>query len=267
MKREAFTLIELLVVISIIALLLAVLMPALQKAKMLAQTTVCVANCKSLSTAWTVYASDNDGKIVSSKTGFGLFGDHLMNPPYRYPNAWVDWAGYPNYDDPANKELQIKAVERGALFPYVKTIKAYRCPLSRKNQVRCYSIPDVFGNTQLDGTAPERGGEHLVTKITQIELSSERIVFLDEDDISYGGYTVYFDRSSWWDLPPSRHSNGVTLGYADGHADYYKWREKDTLDLIRKIREGSVASSDLSQPAGNKDLIKMQRGIFGTLGY
>jgi prepilin-type N-terminal cleavage/methylation domain-containing protein len=70
MKKKAFTLVELLVVIAIIALLLAILAPALQKARAAAKTIVCVAHCKNLSTAWSVYAADNNGKIVSAMTGY-----------------------------------------------------------------------------------------------------------------------------------------------------------------------------------------------------
>jgi len=266
-RKKGFTLIELLVVIAIIALLLSILMPSLQKMQMQVKTLVCTVNCRSLSAAWTAYASANDGMIVSSTTGYSSYSNHLSMVPLLCANPWVDWAGYPNYDDPANKELQIQAVERGVLYPYVETIEVYRCPLSKKGQVKCYSIPDFFGNERIDGHI-SMGGQEALVKMGQIRMPSERIIFLDEDDISYGGFTVYYDQASWWDWPPSRHDDGITLGYADGHSEYYKWRGKDTLDLTRKIREdpGSVTVGDLSQP-GNEDLFMIQKGIFGELGY
>ena len=260
-KNNGFTLIELLVVIAIIALLLSVLMPALKKAKLAAQTIVCVSNCKSLSTAWNTYAGENDGEIVSSFTGYAGFYNHLQDSPVICPNPWVDWAGYPNYNDPQNIKDQIKAVERGKLYPYVETVDAYRCPLSRKNQVRCYAIPEVLASSP----SQERGKECIVTKITQMKSTGRRITFLDEDDISFGGFSIYYNKSSWWDWPPSRHNNGVTLGYADGHADYYKWREEETRDLTQKIRN-NISGSPNMKP-GNEDLVKMQIGIFGKLGY
>ncbi|MBW1792668.1 MAG: prepilin-type N-terminal cleavage/methylation domain-containing protein [Deltaproteobacteria bacterium] len=125
-RKKGFTLIELLVVIAIIALLLSILLPSLQKVQMQVKTLICTANCRSLSTAWTAYASANDGMIVSSMTGYSNYFTHLSMVPLVCPNPWVDWAGYPDYDDPANRELQIQAVERGVLYPYVETIKAYR---------------------------------------------------------------------------------------------------------------------------------------------
>ena len=260
-RKKGFTLIELLVVIAIIALLLAIIMPSLQKVQLQVKTLVCTVNCRSLSAAWATYASANDSMIVSSKTGFGGYYDHLMDPPYPTPHAWVDWAGYPDYDDPADKERQILTVERGALFPYVETIKAYRCPLSEKDQVRCYVIPDIIGYP-IDFWAKHEtlGDQEVVLKTTQIRMPSNRIVFLDEDDISYGGFTIWYQKPEWWDWPPSRHDNGLTLGYADGHAEYYKWRDQDTIDLAQGV------TFNLNQP-GNEDLIVIQRGVFGELGY
>ncbi len=94
-------------------------------------------------------------------------------------------------------------------------------------------------------------------------MTSDRIVFLDEGYASYGGYTIYYDRSAWWDMPPTRHNNGVTLGYADGHSGFVKWKDKRTIELSTEVITGSV---NRNQP-GNEDLIMIQRGIYGTLGY
>ncbi len=258
MKARAFTLVELLVVIAIIALLLAILMPALQKAKSLAKTAVCVAGCRSLSTAWATYASDNDSKMVSSMTGYSDFFTHLSKSPLLCPNPWVDWAGYPT-ESSTNTERQIKAIKQGVLYPYVGTPKAYRCPESKRIELRCYSIPDYYGNELINGHVT-LGGLKALTKTTQIKMPGDRIIFLDEGYVTYGGYTIYYDRPSWWDRPPNRHNNGITLGYADGHSGFVKWRDKRTIELSEGI------TTDPSQP-GNEDLIMMQKGIFGKLGY
>lgn len=244
--------------IAIIAILMGVLMPALQKARMLAKTTVCVAGCKSLSTAWTMYASDNDGKIVSSMTGFSTYGNHLSKNPLRCPNPWVGWAGYPS-DSPDNKEKQIQAIQQGLLYPYVPNPQAYRCPTSKRIELRCYSIPDFFGNSLINAHET-MGGQKAVLRTAEIRRPSDRIIFLDEGYATFGGYTIYYDRASWWDHPPTRHNKGVTLGYADGHSDFIKWRDKRTIELS----EGTT--TQLSQP-DNEDLVMIQKGIFGTLGY
>ena len=69
MKKKGFTLIELLVVISIIALLLAILMPALGKVKKQAQSTVCRSNLKQLGLSYSLYAADNNGRFMSTNWG------------------------------------------------------------------------------------------------------------------------------------------------------------------------------------------------------
>jgi len=183
-NKRAFTLVELLVVIAIIALLLAILMPALQKARDLAKTAVCVAGCRSLSTAWAAYASDNDSKIISAMTGYSTYGNHLKKVPLLCPNPWVDWAGYAS-QTPDNEEKQIQAIKQGMLYPYVKTPKAYRCPTSKRFELRCYSIPDLFGNLRAEGSNFMGGQEILLTTL-DIKRPSERTIFLDEGYVTYG---------------------------------------------------------------------------------
>ena len=85
-RREAFTLIELLVVISIIAILMAVLMPALTKAREQGQRAVCLSNLKQLQLAWDMYANDNDERIVNGEAANGANG--LAPTPKRGSSRW-----------------------------------------------------------------------------------------------------------------------------------------------------------------------------------
>ena len=257
-RSKAFTLIELLVVIAIIALLLSILSPSLRKAKMQAKTIVCTVNCRSLSTAWTVYALDYNGLIVSSNTGYSDYYNHLAKDPLLCPNPWVDWAGYPSESSDDEAE-QILAIEQGALYPYVEAAKAYRCPTSKEYELRSYSIPDFFGNKRISGHETV-AYQDVLYKMGQITMPSERIIFLDEGYISYGGFTIYYYEAKWWDWPPTRHDDGITIGYADGHSGFVKWKDKRTIELSRG------ESTTLSQP-GNEDIFMIQRGIFGKLGY
>lgn len=258
MSKKGFTLIELLVVIAIIALLLAIIMPALKKVKMQAKTLVCKANCKTMATAWGSYAMENDEAIVSSMTGYSNYSNELGYEPLLHPNAWTGWAGYQYEDSPDNEERQTLAIQQGKLYPYLETPNVYRCPASEKEEIRCFSIPDNMGNPDTEG-ALYMGDAKPVIKTTQVKVSSSRIVFLDEGYATYGGYTIYYDRPEWWDLPPIRHDNGVTLGFVDGHSEFYKWRDERTIE---------TGEGDLSIiHDGNEDLMMMQRGIYGKLGY
>ena len=266
MSKKGFTLIELLVVITIIALLLTGLTPALSKVKTRAKTVVCMVNCKSLATAWGTYAKENGEAIVSSFTGYADYGSELVIPAdpadMLCANPWVGWAGYPDSSSAGsveNKERQTQAIKQGKLYPYLGTTEAYRCPESKKYILRSYSIPDILGNKAFEGHAT-LGGQTVVTKIAQIKAPASRIVFLDEGFASYAGYTMYYNAPLWWDLPPVRHDNGVTLGYVDGHADFYKWQDQ------RTILTGENGYPSGPQP-DNPDLMMMQRGAFGSIGY
>lgn len=262
MSQKGFTLIELLVVIAIIALLLAILLPALNKVKMQAKTLVCKANCKSMATAWGVYALENADKIVSSYTGYGGFTDYLNipNPPY-CANPWVGWAGYPSANDSIQaRERQARAIEHGKLYPYVETTKVYRCPASEKYEIRSFSIPEILGYQDLVNVPGRFGGQAIVTKVTQVKSPGSRIVFLDEGYASFAGFTIYYAQPMWWDVPPVRHDNGVTLGFIDGHAEFYKWRDERTIEAGESGNPGG-------QQANNTDLMMMQRGMFGSIGY
>lgn len=262
MSKKGFTLIELLVVIAIIALLLAILMPALNKVKMQAKTVVCRVNCKSMSIAWGTYAMENADNIMSSYTGYGGFGDYLVIPANPYcANPWVGWAGYTSANDTdQQKERQVRAIEHGVLYPYVETAKVYRCPASKKYELRAYSITEILGYQDLVNVPARFGDRAIVTKMSQVKTPGSRIVFLDEGYATFAGFTIYYDRPMWWDVPPVRHNNGVTLGYVDGHAEFYKWRDE------RTIKAGEAGNSGGTQ-ADNSDLMMMQRGMFGSIGY
>ena len=256
-KKKGFTLIELLVVIAIIALLLSVLIPSLNKVKMRAKTIVCTVNCKTMATAWGSYAAENDEALVSSFTGYSTYFNELQYEPLLCPNPWIGWAGYQN-DSADNQKRQTQAIQQGKLYPYLETTSVYHCPASKKYELRCYSIPDLLGNPFTEG-ASYMGDMKPVIKMTQVKSPSSRIVFLDEGYATFGGYTIYYHQPKWWDLPPIRHDNGVTLGFIDGHADFYKWRDERTIETGRG--DLSISHDD------NEDLMMMQRGIYGTIGY
>lgn len=252
-QTKGFTLIELLVVIAIIAILMAILMPALQRAREQGKRAVCLGNLKQLTLAWTMYADDNDGKIVNGDTE--EYGIDPQNP------AWVkkDWAAGTTLDE---KE---RAITQGALFPYTRTLDVYHCPTGRsiQNELRMYSIVDSMNCKGWSG------GDMQVKKIVsraEIRQSGLTFVFLDDGGTggsTLGGWTVYRKIDRWWDPPPIRHGEGTTFSFADGHAEHRKWKDMRTVEFGREMRAFSPQGSQ----DGNEDIRWCQRGAWRPETY
>lgn len=235
-NNRGFTLIELLVVISIIALLLSILMPALDKAKGLGKRVVCLHNARQLTLAWRVYAEDNDDEICAANVSVSIWG----------------WVGP---DDPdGTPEEQIKSIREGALFPYLETMEIYTCPTAEKGEVRSYSIVASM-NTDLSNNKGT-----VLYKFSDIKGGARRLVFVCEGDLSPNAFRVWYDGPVWKDHAPIRHGRGTILSFADGHSDYWIWRDPRTedsyLDPYKK-----------QENPPNPDLERVQIGMWGELGY
>ncbi len=247
-KKNGFTLIELLVVIAIIALLMGILMPALNRVKEMGQRASCLNNLRQLALAWTMYADENDNKIMYANT--------------HYQDAWVQWE--PNYDE----EEKIESILDGAMYPYCPNLKLYKCPRGVKGEVVTYCIFDYMnGHDEIPGaTLPP------LTKITQIRGASSQLVFLDEGRLSASSFTVYYYEELWWDQITARHGQGTTFSFADGHSEYWKWEDPRTVEIGMTDYDMAYQTLNFSgnpeYGRGNKDLHKVQRGAWGgKLGY
>ena len=248
-KRHGFTLIELLVVVAVIAILMAILMPALRAAREQGQRAACLSNLRQLTLAWMMYADDNGGKICTAWAG-------------NDPAAWV---GRPGEND--RWEAQVQTVEAGVLFPYVKTINLYKCPTGVRGELVTYSIVgSMWGPRETHSGVPD---DRIFRNKEQIQRPGERIVFLDEGKWPGSPWGVWYDRPMWWDIPTVRHSNGTNWSFADGHSVYHKWVQKRTMALALKLPPYRNVNPDYASVTdeGNEDLEWVQRGIWGELGY
>jgi prepilin-type N-terminal cleavage/methylation domain-containing protein/prepilin-type processing-associated H-X9-DG protein len=256
--RRAFTLIELLVVIAIIAILMAILMPALYRAREGGKRAACLSNLKQLTLAWNMYADENDDKLVNGATGFSnqnlSWGNHLKEL------SWIDGFSRDNWD------LQIDAIRRGALYPYVKNDALYRCPTGRRGQALTYSIMFSMNAVNHPPTQGVKGAH--VKKRTEIRPNlAQRLVFIDEGYMTEDAYAVHYNQETWWDNPPVRHGDGVTVSFADWHVEHWKWAGTDTIKRARDMENQYPTAWTPESDEGFDDLYRMQRGCWGRLGY
>ncbi|HXT13767.1 MAG TPA: prepilin-type N-terminal cleavage/methylation domain-containing protein [Candidatus Angelobacter sp.] len=256
--RRAFTLIELLVVIAIIAILAALLFPALSSAKGKAQRAACANNLKQLGLAWTMYNGEHQGFLPSCV-------------PYHVPyatnlNAWVLGDAQTEPQDPDYGQLEpgvsdatnVDCIKRGTLYPYTGSTAIYRCPMDRRDEeglpyVRSYSM-----NTWMNGLSLSDTSRTVYTRETDIPSFSKLFVFIDEDPQSVNDalfLVVMTPGSDMNDVPSRTHKKSYPLGFADGHVEFIKLLCPDTLNWTHDDPRPQEISSDGTV---NQDLINLR---------
>ena len=244
--ERGFTLIELLVVIAIIAILAALSLPVLSRAKEDASRTTCLNNQKQLDLAWQMYADESGGMLASNGVDFTAAG--VVESP---PNCWVTGN--------AGLDTNATTVTDGSVYPYVKNIQCYRCPLDTSLVLgtampilRTYSLSCFMAGPPGDSVF----GVKPLYRTGQIISPSKSLTFIDEDDstIDDGHFLFSPTGDLWRNVPAWRHRNGGTLAFADGHVEYWKWR--GTLPTPYSTASNPPALQDLTRlqqtaPDGN----------------
>ena len=238
-QEVGFTLIELLVVIAIIAILAAMLLPALARAKMAAQATGCSNNLKQLSLGWFLYTDDNSGLLVNNSS---------MVDTRTYRQSWVnnieDWGASVENTNPAD-------VWSGKLAPYVNnSLPVYKCPSDQSlaqagPRLRSVSMNSLVGNPLVN---PNRFNPAWVQflKAAQFPQPSNFYVFIEEhpDTINDGYFMNTWDNIKWGNLPASYHNGSANISWADGHLERHHW----LANTVRPPVKGSVGGGFVPSP-------------------
>jgi prepilin-type N-terminal cleavage/methylation domain-containing protein/prepilin-type processing-associated H-X9-DG protein len=256
---KGFTLIELLVVIAIIAILAAMLLPALGKAKLRAERISCINNQKQLTLAWLLYADDNDGKLPPNASTSAAVGSP----------SWV--TGRLTWDLPPSAPNQdnynLTNLTESLLGPYCnRSSGIYKCPgdkmaAAKGVRVRSISMNGMMGGigTQADVLNQSPVPYRLFRKQNDIlnPAPSMAWVFIDEhgDSINDGFFRVDMSSTTQWrDVPASYHGDGGALSFADGHSETKRWTDASikSLGVTRKDFTGPIPVTS------NNDLIWLQ---------
>jgi prepilin-type N-terminal cleavage/methylation domain-containing protein/prepilin-type processing-associated H-X9-DG protein len=259
-SNGAFTLVELLVVIAVIAILAAMLLPALAGAKVQAYRIQCVSNEKQMIIGWTIYSGDNNEILVANG------GDTVTTSTSAH--LWVHGGNHGSADTLTNNQYLTGA--NFALFAKIITSdRIYKCPADRSTwplwtskltfvpEERSYAMNSYVGTAAANVISPINinTAYKVYLKTSQLAADSpvNRFVFTDVNPASIctPGFGVDMSLLTWIHLPSALHRQRGVLAFADGHVEPHRWVDGRTM---LQIPGGSAYIPHGTSSSGNPDL-------------
>jgi type II secretory pathway pseudopilin PulG len=241
----------LLAVIAVIAILAALLMPALSRARDRANAIVCLNNTRQLGLANLIYVDDHDGNLPYNLV--------LAGTSYR---TNLNWANDVMTRDLSSDNTNIDTLTSAALALYAsRNASIFRCPSDQSmstmqnqagwdHRIRSYSMNAMMGNVGkylVAGQNLNNPGYQQYLKLSQVRGPADIYVFLDEHPDSIDdGYFLNKDSSTsvgydtvqpptgqeWLHLPASYHNKTAAVSFADAHSEFHRWVNPETVPMI-----------------------------------
>ena len=259
---SAFTLAELLIVLAIIALLAAILLPALGQAKASARQSTCLGNLKQLQLAWLSYAHENEDWLPPNRAERSEFDMVAI------ARSWV--LGNPKLDKDDT------GLRSGVLFPYVgKSTAIYHCPSDPSTvrgepalvRNRSYSIDSWLNSELKSGTSADEinPDSRNLRRLSQVNAKGAGRVFafidehgmsIDDGAFGIGNWALIPDPPPYWlAFPGERHRGGSNLSFADGHVEFHRWH------WHRQVQDYTSGKTPITNPKDLDDLFWLEQWL------